>query len=334
MKRTSAILLTLALALAALCPCVPAESSMYGVVPLSGADEAARANIDRAIRAVNGYYLPYGSAFSFESAAGPCTAEGGYLTAENGAGEAIPGGGTERVATALYLALRGADSGIQYEDLSFYGDAFVGDYVSRGSQAVAVDGEAGLDFSFFNYATDLSVQLYADEDYIYCLITPSNSAENWNTGNELVGRVSLKITGSDALMNNVGLACDSVYDVALGPDGVFSFNETVGPRTAEYGYLSAPDGTGMDAPGGGADAVASAIYLAVRELGCVDVLEKSAYGSRYSQSYVSNPQEAVYTDAAGGVDFSFQYTGHNFLALYTWLEGHDLICEVYETSNW
>ena len=322
MKRGTAWIL--ALLLLGLTAAAGRAEAMLARVSLSGLSEAALGNAALAARAVNGYYLPQGSRFSFNDATGPRTEANGYGEAEDDGGEWMPGGGACRVATAIYRALSAGGANVEYDSLSFSADG-----------SVRVNDAEGLDFSFYNYGGDLCVELYRDGDALGCAITAAQATESaFATGSRLVGSVRLSVPGAEALRSNIALACGSVNDTALGPGDTFSFNAVVGPRSPEYGYLLAPDGQGADVVGGGVDAVASAVYLCVKGLDSVAVTEKATYGSRFNQGYVSSPQNAIRVDAAAGQDFAFEYDGGSTLSIYAWPEGGCVVCEVYETGSW
>ena len=309
------------------------DNAALGCTPVDSADEALIANIELAANAISGYYLPHGSYFSFNDVVGPRTEEAGYLPAMNGRGVITLGGGVGQVATTLHLALEQI-RGVEFDSLAFYGDRFSAGYVDSGEDAVLVDYANGVDFSFYNYAQDMIIEIYTDGEYVYCSVMPAASVNSWNMEKQLIGSASLRANGTAALKNNIDLACGSLYDVTIGPGGDFSFNDIVGPRTAEYGYLSAVNGRGVDVIGGGVGQVASVLYLAIKDLDCIDITKKYDYGSRYNQTYVSNPADAVVVDYANGADFTFRYTGTGALSIYTWLEEGRLMCEIHETKGW
>ena len=127
----------------------------------------------------------------------------------------------------------------------------------------------------------------------------------------------------------------------LDSGDTFSFNDVVGPRTKKYGYRRAVNGRGARVLGGGVAQVASALWLAVKDMDDVAVLEKSTYGKRYNiekstygkhynQRYVSDAADAILTDYASGRDFRFRYTGDSSLTIYAYVDDGWLYCEVYE----
>ena len=128
---------------------------------------------------------------------------------------------------------------------------------------------------------------------------------------------------------NVLLAAHAVNQFTLASGETFSFNAVVGPRTEQRGYVPALNGRGAEVVGGGVGQVASAVWLAIRGLPGVSIVEKSTYGQRYNQSYVDSSADAILIDYNAGVDFAFRYTGSGSLTLYTWVEDATLYCEVY-----
>jgi hypothetical protein len=145
-----------------------------------------------------------------------------------------------------------------------------------------------------------------------------------------LGSASINCGGDKDVLHNVALAAECLNDTMLDAGDTFSFNDVVGPRTKKYGYRRAMNGRGAKVTGGGVAQVASALWLAIKDCDDIEILEKSTYGKRYNQRYVSDPADAILTDYASGRDFSFRYTGPESLTVYTWVEEGWLYCEMYE----
>ena len=145
-----------------------------------------------------------------------------------------------------------------------------------------------------------------------------------------LGAASINCGGGKDVLHNVALAAECVNDTMLDSGDVFSFNDVVGPRTQKYGYRRAVNGRGAKVMGGGVAQVASALWLAIEDCDDIEVIEKSTYGKRYNQRYVSDAADAILTDYASGRDFRFRYTGDASLTLYAYVEDGWLYCEVYE----
>ena len=80
-------------------------------------------------------------------------------------------------------------------------------------------------------------------------------------------------------LKNLHLACGSVNGAVIPPGGSFSFNQTVGERTAEKGYEEAivyKDRQKVPEVGGGVCQLSSTLYLAAQQAG-FDVTERHAH---------------------------------------------------------
>ena len=339
MKRVWAAVTAMVLLLGTLLSAASAlaASSVTEQTPLG--NSAARIhNIQLAAQAINGYYLPYGASFSFNSVVGERTAERGYQSAVNGRGVKVVGGGVAQVASTIYLALQSV-GGISYDELETYGSKYNQDYVASSSDAILVDQKSGHDFAFTNYADDMLLEVYTSGDTLYCTLTfgTASSASSSTAGGEIVSSASISLEGTDALFNNVSLAAGAIDGCELSGNGYFSFNDIVGARTAENGYRSAVNGRGVKVVGGGVAQVASAVWLAIKNMDDISIIEKSTYGNRYNQSYVWSASDAILTDYNAGTDFSFRYIGNGSITIRTYVDGALLKCDVYlagETLAW
>lgn len=337
MKRLIAMIVALALCLALL-PTAVAEEVFTARTPLDGASEAKLANLRLAVRALDGRTVLSGDRFSFNDAVGPRTTAYGYQGAENGRGVKVTGGGVAQAASTLYLALKDLGEDISFEERKTYGNKFVQDYVSDSSDAILVDYSSGVDFAFTNYGDDLTIEMWLTDNYLYCSLTTRSSEGSFMDWKPMtpakpfysaVASASISLSGNDALRNNILLAASSINDTVLISGGLFSFNDAVGPRTEKYGYVSAINGRGVKVIGGGVAQVASVIWLAVKGLDDVAIVEKSTYGSHYNQDYVSSSNDAILTDYSAGTDFSFRNTGSQSLTIATYLTEDALVCEIY-----
>ncbi|HQA49207.1 MAG: VanW family protein [Syntrophomonadaceae bacterium] len=80
-----------------------------------------------------------------------------------------------------------------------------------------------------------------------------------------IGSYSTSIYGTQQRSSNIALAATALDNTVVWPDQVFSFNEIVGPRTPERGYLPAPVilmGANNYDYGGGVCQVSSTVYNA------------------------------------------------------------------------
>ena len=342
MKRFLAILLTLALCLGAAgaAPALAGADSVSARTTLAGSSYAKLNNVNLAASSLNGITIPCGASFSFNEIVGPRTEAYGYQRAANGRGVRVTGGGVAQCATTLYLALEQLGADVEYTSLLTYGSKFSDNYVSDGSDAIMVDYSTGSDFSFINYSDDMLIEMWATDNYLYCSITldaVGGGELNWFDSAPLqpsmrsIASSRIDLSGADdALRSNILLAASSINDTVLDSGDLFSFNDSVGPRSERCGYVGAVNGRGAIVTGGGVAQVASALWLAVKNLDCVAVVEKSTYGSRYNQSYVSSSNDAILTDYSADTDFSFRNIGSEPLTIAVYVSGDELHCEIYQ----
>ncbi|MBQ3423874.1 MAG: VanW family protein, partial [Clostridia bacterium] len=343
MKRMMAILLAAALLLAGV-PAALAAQTVSAGTPVESGNSARLNNIRLAAQAIDGTRVPAWGSFSFNDTVGPRTGRRGYVTAPNGRGVQVTGGGVAQVASTLYLALLKLGDAVSLDPVKTYGSRFVDSYVQNPDHAVITDYDAGLDLSFENMEEALFIDMWVDDDTVWCVLTrggdtgfgfadeeeddpvyPEEEAAgeaddgSWfflpaltpapQTQRGLLGEAVLDCGGDGDVLHNVRLAADSVNDTLLEPGDTFSFNDVVGPRTGKYGYRKAINGRGVRVSGGGVAQVASALYMALKGSGDIEFLEKSTYGKKYNQRYVKDAADAIVTDYSSGRDFSFRYDG-------------------------
>ncbi len=103
---------------------------------------------------------------------------------------------------------------------------------------------------------------------------------------------------------NVKLACDFCDNIILNPGDVFSYNDSVGPRTYERGFKDATvyvAGTTEEGVGGGICQVSSTIYTAALHAD-LEIVER--YNHSYMITYVPLGEDA--TVVYGAKDFKFR----------------------------
>lgn len=300
-KRTAAMLLAAAIALMCLCAPALAESS-YAQTPLGASSENKIYNIEKVARTLSGWVLLGGETFSFNEAVGPRSAEAGYRNAENGRGAKVRGGGAAQAATTLYLAVRDR-SDIAVEEFRSYGSKFSDGYVDDPDDAVLVDYNAGTDFTFTNLGGTLVIEMWTDGDSVCCSVNPIASG---TPAGKTIASAATYADGAQARRENIALSASAVSGTVLEPGEEFSFNDTVGPRRAEYGYQNAVNGRGVKVRGGGVAQTASTLYLAAKQIDGLTMTAKRTYGDSYNQSYVADPDDAIVTDYGAGIDFAFR----------------------------
>lgn len=137
-------------------------------------------------------------------------------------------------------------------------------------------------------------------------IMPDVTQEDLRNATVLRSRVLMEIDGEEAAYHNVSLAAGALDGARIEADATLSFNETVGARSADRGYLPAAEpayGEDVSGVGGGVCQLSSALYqLAL--LGGVSVEERSA--AVYPVDYCEMGQEAAVSDQ--GIDLTLKNT--------------------------
>ncbi len=124
-------------------------------------------------------------------------------------------------------------------------------------------------------------------------ISPKHSSLELAAISQAVGHYETWVSGSVHRHNNIALAARGISNVLLWPGEHFSFNEVVGPRSPERGYMPAPillnGGRGMDF-GGGVCQVASTLYNAALDAG-LKIEERHAHSK--AVRYVPEGRDAT-----------------------------------------
>jgi len=322
-----------------------AESRYTASTPLQNASSGNIKNIQRAAASINGCRVEAGAAFSFNEIVGPRTKAQGYVSAENARGVSVTGGGVGQVATTLYLALQRLGGKVEFTDLSTYGSRFQDTYVSDGNMAVITDYSGGTDFAFVNRSGGaMKLEMWASETALNCVVTVDDAG----TGNaqwfsvptaaptaaptaqtaRVISRAGIPCEGNAGTKENVRLAAKAINSTRLTNGQVFSFNDIVGKRTKKKGYEPGTNGRGAKVTGGGVAQVASVVWLAVKQMDNIAIVEKSTYGKRYNQKYVDSSADAIVTDYKSNKDFSFRYTGAGTIVIYTYIDNGVLKCDI------
>lgn len=125
---------------------------------------------------------------------------------------------------------------------------------------------------------------------------------------DVLGYCETKHTDDENRNNNLRLACEAMDGLILQPGEVFSYNDTLGPRTKERGYLRAGAYSGWElvqSYGGGICQGSSTIYGAALYADLEIVLRRN-HG--YMVGYVEPGLDA--TVNWGGPDFQFRNSFH------------------------
>ncbi len=128
----------------------------------------------------------------------------------------------------------------------------------------------------------------------------------YNGQDLMAGFYTTLLDRSDSRTNNVDLAAKAIDNIILAPGEVFSFNQAVGRRTVDKGYLEAPIFVGEKVEtgiGGGICQVSSTLYNTAL-LANLPVLERHPHS--LTVAYVPTDQDA--TVVWGITDFRFKNT--------------------------
>ena len=124
-------------------------------------------------------------------------------------------------------------------------------------------------------------------------------------GTKLYSKSSVYVVNADRT-NNLKLACEAINGKIIAPGQVFSFNDTVGERTAEKGYKAATvysGGESIPELGGGVCQVASTIYYATLHMD-LEQVERTEH--MFVVTYVDMGMDA--TIYWGSLDYKFRNT--------------------------
>ncbi|MBR3504957.1 MAG: VanW family protein [Clostridia bacterium] len=138
---------------------------------------------------------------------------------------------------------------------------------------------------------------------------------------------------STGQLTNIYLAADAINGITLGGGQRFSFNDTVGPRSAEKGYVRAVNGRGAKVRGGGVSQVATTLLLAVEDFGWMNVEDYMAYGDKFTGGYVYDTSKAVVTDYEHGHDLAFTNCYPGQVVIYAWVSDDALHVTVSPSSS-
>ena len=222
MKKILALVLTLVLLTSLLPAGASGSGSTYATArtSLADADDGQWNNIERACWSLNQTRVYYGETFSFNEVVGPRTKANGYVSAINGRGAKVAGGGVSQVATTLYLALLDLKvDGITFGKIKTYDEDFTGSYVDDGALAVVTDYKSGHDLSFTNLASrPLLIEAWISNGYLYCTVATSSSGGSlWGDdviwGATLLSKATIYCGNNSAILTNVEQAANSIYDV-------------------------------------------------------------------------------------------------------------------------
>ncbi|MYL63591.1 hypothetical protein GLW07_09535 [Bacillus hwajinpoensis] len=131
--------------------------------------------------------------------------------------------------------------------------------------------------------------------------------------------------------SNIVLAAEAINNTVVFPGETFSFNQTVGKRTKERGYLPAPiivKGELSEGVGGGICQVSSTLFNAVDQAG-VQIIER--YSHSRSVPYVKPGRDA--TVSWYGPDFSFRNNNQQPLLISAKVVEGSVVIRIYSSEE-
>ncbi|MGP4042182.1 VanW family protein [Gracilibacillus sp. D59] len=160
-----------------------------------------------------------------------------------------------------------------------------------------------------------------------------------NVDNELLANIRTQQIGyyttyfnknNEERSHNISLSAEAINNHVVFPGKTFSFNEVVGKRTKEKGYLPAPEivkGELTEGIGGGICQVSSTLFNAVDRAG-VEILERYSHSKRVP--YVPPGRDA--TVSWYGPDFTFKNNFNQPLLIRSKTVGGKVIVEIYSSD--
>lgn len=229
-----------------------------------------------------------------------------------------------------------ADS-INIEEIynSIHKDAVNASFTTNPYSIVAA--QTGIDFAIsIDDAKNLLSQ--NQETYEIPLVTLYPTVTNESLGmeafpNKLSSFNTYYGSSSSNRKTNIELAVAKINGTVLMPGEDFSYNETVGQRTAANGFKSAPvyeNGQVVDGIGGGICQVSSTLYNACLYSN-LEIIERHPHG--FKPSYVSPGLDA--TVSWGSVDYKFENNRDYAIKLVCYCQGGRIYIDIYglEQSN-
>ncbi len=215
-----------------------------------------------------------------------------YTLDTSGLGEAVRAEAASAAALWDRKAKNGSISGYDASSDSF---TFSGAEQGRAldQDKLAADIQAALDKKDFDAVIAAVVNPVEPE------FSEATAKEKYKT----LASFTTKTTSNSKRNTNVKLAAQAINGKILQPGEEFSFNETVGQRTAEKGYQGAAaynNGEVVEEIGGGVCQVSSTLYNVVLQAGLKTTVRRS---HTYEPSYVTPGTDA--TVSWGGPDYKF-----------------------------
>ena len=147
---------------------------------------------------------------------------------------------------------------------------------------------------------------------------------------DVLGEAKTHVSGSAGRIGNVKLSAQIINGLVLNSGETFSYNGSVGKRTADRGFKPAPayvKGETVDEIGGGICQTSSTLYLACL-LSNLEITER--YAHRYVPAYITAGMDA--TVSWGGPDYKFTNNSLYPIKIVTIYENNYLTVRILGTN--
>gem|GEM_PF-734145 len=141
--------------------------------------------------------------------------------------------------------------------------------------------------------------------------------------NEVLAESKTTMSANSNRIRNIEIAAGYINETVLEPGQVFSFNEVVGRRTTDRGFLMAgvfQNGLLVDGVGGGICQMSSTLYDAVLHTQ-LDIVERRAHGFRVTYLPPGNDATVAYDS---NTDFKFRNSTQFPMRIYASINGREL----------
>lgn len=168
-------------------------------------------------------------------------------------------------------------------------------------------------------------------DIVLIPIPPHHHGSEIARSQQVQGDYETWVNGSFQRHSNIRLASRGINNILLWPGEEFSFNDVVGPRSLERGYLPAPIillGERSLDYGGGICQVSSTLYNAVEEAG-LNIRERHQHSLEVG--YVPKGRDATVT--YGYLDFRFQNNRDHPIIIRAGMDGDRLWVKIMGRST-
>ncbi|TDB39040.1 MAG: hypothetical protein D9V44_05070 [Actinobacteria bacterium] len=209
--------------------------------------------------------------------------------------------------------------------------------VSNGTVSI-VPAQDGLGVDAEDLAARLVQALTGDGERVAELamkrVEPSittDMAKSMGISTRLATYTTTYAASNKPRVNNIHLLADALDGTLIPPGGVFSFNGTIGPRTAEKGYQEANaivNGKLVPQLGGGVCQIGTTIFNTVFFSG-LPVVERHNH-SLYISHY---PKGRDATVSWGGPDFKFRNDTENWILVATAYSNSSVTVSLYGTET-